>query len=260
MSGIAEKFAHHLKLDDTKIAGARFALLPGDPGRVPIIAAGLSDSHEISFSREFRTFLGYLNQVPVLVTSTGIGGPSVSVCVEELARLGVHSFIRVGSCGAIQENIHVGDTVITHAAVRLDGASRSFAPLEYPAVADFELTEALVYAAKALGLRYHIGITASTDTFYQGQERYDTFTGFVPAHLRGSMKDWRAMHVSNFEMEAATLLTMCATMGLRAGCICGVVAKRVVSESIAEEAVFRQAEQNGIKVAVEAVKKLIEQA
>lgn len=257
MTAVTEKFAHHLQLDAKKIEGAKFALLPGDPGRVPGIAAGLQDSREISYSREFRSFLGYVDKTPVLVTSTGVGGPSVSICVEELAQLGVRSFIRVGSCGAIQERINIGDMVITHAAVRLDGASRAFAPLEYPAVADLDLTNALVSASKKLRLPYHVGITASTDTFYQGQERYGTYTGFVPAHLRGSMQEWRSMQVANFEMESATLLTMCATMGLHAACVCAVVAKRVDSESIADQNTFRSAEQNGIKVAVEAVSQTI---
>lgn len=252
--------AHHLQLDANAIKHARIALLPGDPGRVPGIAAHLKDSEEVANSREFRSYLGFLSDVPVLVTSTGCGGPSLSVCVEELARLGVRNFIRVGSTGSIQEHINVGDIVITSAAVRLDGASRSFAPIEYPAVADLDLTNALVHAAKEQGLAFHVGITASTDTFYQGQERYDTYTGFVPVHLRGSLKEWRSMRVTNFEMEAATLLTMGATMGLRAACVCGVVAKRTQSEEIATSDSFKKAEQSAIDAAVGAVALLIHSA
>lgn len=249
--------AHHLQLDTEKIRGAKIALLPGDPFRTPLIAKHLDDAQEVSFQREFCSHLGSLDGIPVLVTSTGCGGPSVSVCVEELAQIGVRTFIRVGSTGAIQEHIEVTDAIITNAAVRLDGASRSFAPIEYPAVSDFQVTTALAASAQDLGLNYHIGITASTDTFYQGQERYDSFTGFVPAHLRGSLKEWQSMHVLNYEMEAATLFTMCASMGLRAGTVCGVVANRTRSEKVASQEQFRIGESNAVKIAVGAVRKLL---
>jgi uridine phosphorylase len=151
----------------------------------------------------------------------------------------------------VQEHINVSDVVISNAAVRLDGASRSFAPIEYPAVSHFDVTTALVAAARAKDIAYHVGITASTDTFYQGQERYDSFSGFVPAHLRGSLQEWRQLKVLNFEMEAATLFTMCAALGLRAGTVCGVVASRAVSEKVTSKELFLKGEQNAIIVAVE---------
>ena len=127
-------FAHHLQLDTARIRGAKIALLPGDPFRAPVIAEHLDDAEEVSFQREFRSCVGSLDGQPVLVTSTGCGGPSVSICVEELAQIGVTTFIRVGSTGAIQPGMNATDVVISNAAVRLEGASRSFAPLEYPAV------------------------------------------------------------------------------------------------------------------------------
>lgn len=254
---MSDKFVHHIALDQKKINSARIALLPGDPGRVPLIAERLKNSKEVSNQREFRSYLGTLNGTPVVVTSTGMGGPSLSACVEELAQIGVRNFIRVGSCGSIQEHINVADTVITSAAVRLDGASRNFAPIEYPAVADIYLTNALIQSAKEQNIVFHVGITASTDTFYHGQERYDTYTGFVPAHLRGSTAEWRSLHVANFEMEAATLLTMCATMGLRAACVCGVVAKRTLSEQLATPELFRKCEENSIAIAMGAVERII---
>lgn len=249
--------AHHLQLDKHKIRGAKTALLPGDPFRVPLIAEHLHDAKEVSHQREFRSYLGTIDGQPVLVTSTGCGGPSLSVCVEELAQIGVETFIRVGSTGAIQSYIEVTDVVISNAAVRLDGASRSFAPPEYPAVSDFHVTSALVKAAEELSIQYHVGVTASTDTFYQGQERYDTFTGYMPKHLQGSLKEWQQLNVLNFEMEAATLFTMCATMGLKAGTVCGVVANRVVSEKVMSKELFLVGEQNAIKTAVEAVRTMI---
>lgn len=259
MSPTNTHVAHHLQLDQAAIKGATYALLPGDPGRVPLIAEHLKDAREVSNQREFRSYLGDLDGQPVLVTSTGCGGPSVSICVEELASIGVTSFIRVGSTGAIQQYIDPGDLVISTAAVRLEGASRSFAPIEYPAVADLTITNALVSAAGAAGIPFHVGITASTDTFFQGQERYNTHTGYMPRHLRGSLEEWTALRVLNFEMEAATLFTMCSTMGLRAGTVCGVAANRARSNEIVGKELFRQCEQNATAAAIGALRLLLKE-
>jgi uridine phosphorylase len=249
--------AHHLQLDKKTIREAKVALLPGDPFRVPNIAKYIDNAKEVSHKREFMSYLGTLDGEPVLVTSTGCGGPSVSICVEELAQIGVDTFIRVGSTGAIQEYIEVSDVVISNAAVRLDGASRSFAPLEYPAVSHIDVTCALMEAAFDLNLTAHVGITASTDTFYQGQERYDSFKGKVPRHLQGSLKEWQELNVLNFEMEAATLFTMCSALGLKAGTVCGVVANRTRSEKVTSPELFIQGELNAIRTAVEAAKLLL---
>jgi len=254
---LTEKSALHLTLNQELIENARIALLPGDPGRVPIIAKQLNASKEIAHKREFYTCLGYLNDLPVLVTSTGIGGPSISICVEELAQLGVRYFIRVGTTGSIQEHVNIGDVVISTASVRLDGASKNYAPIEYPAVADIDLTNALIQSARDQRINFHVGITACTANFYQGQERYQTYSGHVAAHLRDSMSEWRAIRVANFEMESATLFTMCSTMGLRAGCACGVVSKRTLSEQQVSADIFRKSEQNSIDVAVGAVERII---
>lgn len=251
------KHAHHLGLDEGKIQGAKVVLLPGDPFRVPLIAEHLDSAKEIAHQREFRSYLGSLDGDPVLVTSTGCGGPSTSVCVEELAQIGVRTFIRVGSTGAIQEHINITDVVISNAAVRLDGASRSFAPIEYPAVSDLGVASALVLSATNAGIKHHVGITASTDTFYQGQERYDSYSGFVPAHLRGSLEDWRKMNVLNYEMEAATLLTMCSVLGLKASAVCGVAANRAKSEKVCTRDEFAIVEQNATMTAIGAARVLL---
>lgn len=221
----------HLDVDKDQLAGARLAIVPGDPGRVERIAALLGDATFLSSRREFTLWRGHLNEAPVVVCSTGIGGPSTSVAVEELSQLGIDTFLRVGTTGAIQPHISVGDLIVTTGSVRLDGASYHFAPAAFPAVADFSCTAALVDAARTLGVPHHIGVTASSDTFYPGQERYDTASGRVLRRFRGSMEDWRAMGVLNYEMESATLLTMCATSGLRAGCIAGVLVNRADQET-----------------------------
>jgi uridine phosphorylase len=144
---------------------------------------------------------------------------------------------------------------VTTGAVRLDGASRHFAPLEYPAVADFACTQALVEAARATGHTAHIGVTASSDTFYPGQERYDTVSGFVPAHLRGSMDEWRALHVLNYEMESATLFTMCAANGWRAGMVAGVLVNRTAQE-IPDPSVHDAVEAAAVDVVIAAARAL----
>ncbi len=208
-------------------------------------------------TREFTSALGWINGFPVVVCSTGIGGPSTSIAVEELAQLGVRTFLRVGTTGAIQPHINVGDLIITTGSVRLDGASHHFAPLEYPAVANFECTTALVASARANGFDPHVGITASSDTFYPGQERYDTVSGFVPLRFRESMNEWRALHVLNYEMESATLLTMCAANGWRAGCIAGVLVNRSVNETPGAHAAT-EAEPAALRVVVDAARLLLD--
>jgi hypothetical protein len=137
---VNEKTTYHLDLDETKIKRAHYALLTGDPERVSDIALAFdSNAKEIAYRREYRTFLGQMNACPVLVVSTGIGGPSTSIAIDELAQIGIHTFIRVGTTGAIQPNINVGDVIITSGAVRLDGASTHYAPIEYPAVSHHEV-------------------------------------------------------------------------------------------------------------------------
>ena len=141
--------------------------------------------------------------------------------------------------------------------MRLDGASRHFAPLEYPAVANFECTEALYKVAKEeVGNAVHVGITASSDTFYPGQERYDTYTGKICRHFQGSLKQWQELNVMNYEMESATLFTMCSAMGLRAGMIAGAIVNRTQQE-IPNEATIQSTEETAIRVVVKAAGLLV---
>src|SRR5476649_1464384 len=167
----------HLGLTKKDLNGATLAIVPGDPERVEKIAKLMDNPVHLASHREFTSWRAELDGKSVVICSTGIGGPSTSIAVEELAQLGVRTFLRVGTTGAIQSHIAVGDVLVTTAAVRLDGASQHFAPLEYPAVADFACTTALVAAAKSANAKVHIGITASSDTFYPSQERYDTYSG-----------------------------------------------------------------------------------
>jgi uridine phosphorylase len=249
---------YHLDLSDDRLEGAAIALLPGDPARVSAIASTppFERCREIANKREYRSWLGYIRGQPVVVTSTGIGGPSASIAVDELAQLGVRTFIRVGTTGAIQPHVHVGDTIVTTGAVRLDGASTHYAPIEYPAVAHHEIVAAAMAAAADLGLAVHAGVSASTDTFYPGQERYDSYSQYVIRRFQGATEELRRLHVLNYEMEAATLLAMTAAMGLRGGCLAGVVVNRTISEAV-ERAALERGERHGIQLAVATVDRLL---
>ncbi|MDH3296522.1 MAG: uridine phosphorylase [Acidimicrobiia bacterium] len=247
----------HLDLTRARLVGATLAILPGDPARVPRIAGIMDDPVPLASNREFNSHLAWIDDQPVVVCSTGIGGPSTSIAVEELAQLGVRTFLRVGTTGSIQPDLPAGHLIVTQAAVRLDGASGHFAPLEYPAASNFECTRALVDAAVSLGVDFRVGITASSDTFYPGQERYDTVAGAVTRHLRGSLDDWRQLGVLNYEMESATLFTMCATNGWRAGCVAGVIAHRTDAELPLDGQLIEDTEERAVAVVVEAARRLL---
>jgi uridine phosphorylase len=246
----------HLGLARDDIQGATLAIIPGDPCRVEKIAVLMENPCHLASNREFTSYLAKLDDIPIVVCSTGIGGPSTSIAVEELAQLGVRTFLRVGTTGAIQPQINVGDILVTTGAVRLDGASRHFAPIEFPAVPDFRCTEALAAAAKNHKAKLHIGITASSDTFYPGQERYDTYSGYISKELQGSMNAWKKMGVLNYEMESATLFTMCAAQGLHAGMVSGVIINRIQQE-IPDKFIIHQTEEKAIRVVIDAAKRII---
>lgn len=250
------KTVFHLGVTDADLNGATLAIIPGDPARVAKIAELMDNPVFLASHREYTLYRAELDGHSVVVCSTGIGGPSTSIAVEELAQLGVRSFLRVGTTGAIQPHVNVGDMIVTTGSVRLDGASLHFAPMEFPAVPDFDVATAMKAAALDSGATVHMGITASSDTFYPGQERYDTFTGRVVSRFQGSMKEWQEMGVLNFEMESATLLTMCASSGLKAGCVAGVIINRTQQE-IPDHATLKETEARSIKVVVEAARQLL---
>lgn len=249
---------YHTGLSAEMIRGAKYALVPGDPGRVEGLAKALDNNAIFLAShRDYTTWLAYVKETPVLVMSTGMGGPCVTFAVEELARLGVNTFIRVGTTGSIQNDLNLGELVINTAAVRMEGASRAYAPIEFPAVADMDTTIALRKAAKETGIPFKTGISISTDSFWPGQERYDSFGGYVLKRLRGSLEDFRHMGCTNYEMENATLFTLCSVLGLKAGSVCGVVAKRTDGEAIAPRDVYETAEKRFRQVVKTALEILI---
>jgi uridine phosphorylase len=215
---------YHVAVGPDDVADA--VLLPGNPERVDKITALWDDADERAHHREYRTATGSYQGTPISVTSTGIGSPSAAIAVEELARVGAGTFLRVGSCGAIQPGMDVGDLVITSGAVRQEGTSDEYVREDYPAVADREVVSALVAAAERLGHDYHVGLTMSADSFYAGQGRAG-FEGFRAAGSESLVEALREANVKNIEMEAAALLTLATVYGLRAGAVCSVYANRV---------------------------------
>ncbi|MDO6705008.1 uridine phosphorylase [Photobacterium sp. 1_MG-2023] len=253
---MSENAVFHLGVTKSDLQGAEIAIIPGDPARVEKIANLMDEPEFLNSAREYTLYRAKLDGKSVVVCSTGIGGPSTSIAVEELAQLGVHTFLRVGTTGAIQPNINVGDMIVTTGSVRLDGASLHFAPMEFPAVADFEVATAMKEACDAEDTDVHTGVTASSDTFYPGQERYDTFSGRVVRRFQGSMQEWQDMGVLNFEMESATLLTMCASSGLRAGCVAGVIINRTQKET-PDHTTLKETEARAIRVVVDAARRML---
>jgi len=231
---------------------AEYLLVPGDPDRVPKIARLWDSAREVSCHREFRSFVGRYKGVPVSALSSGIGPACMAIVVNEASRIGVHTFIRVGSTGAIQKDINCGDLVISSAAVRLDYTSNCYVMPEYPAAASYEVLLALVEAAESLGVNsYHVGITATTADFYAGQNR-PTVKG-CPSRMENLLPTLQEAGVLNFEMETATLYTLANLYGLRAGSVCAVYANRCTNEFKPEAG-----EENAIKIANEAARILYE--
>jgi len=208
---------------------AQSVLLPGDPARVGKIASSWDSAREVAYHREYHTMTGKYQGVPISCISTGIGAPALAIAVEELSRIGVDTFIRVGTCGGIQKGQKLGDLVITTGAVRLDGASKDYVIPEYPAVAQYDVVKALIQSAEELKFRYHVGITASMDTFYCGQGR-PGYGGYFPSHKEHILSDMQKAGVQNFEMEGSCLLTLASLFGKKAGMVCGIVANRVTDE------------------------------
>jgi uridine phosphorylase len=220
----AGRVNYHLRIGPNDLAPT--VLLPGDPGRVALISAGWDSFHEVGRNREFVTHTGQLQNVPISATSTGIGNPAMATVVESLARLGAKTLLRVGTTGCIQPGIELGDMIIASGVVRLDGASKAYVRPEYPAVAHPEALLALIEACEELNYRYHVGVTASTDSWYLGQGR-PGWNDYAPSFSENLLPDLQAAGVLNFEMEASALLTLAGLYKLRAAAIFAVVANRL---------------------------------
>lgn len=210
------------------------ALLSGDPQRAEAIAAAnLKNVVTLSTHRGLHSYLGTTGGGTTLLSATsGMGAPSLSIVVNELFQVGVRTIIRVGTSGSIQPHVRVGSVVISSGALCHQGAAADVAPPEYPAVADPFLSVKLAQAADALGLEYHLGITASVDTFYEGQGRMGGANRKLLPDLQGRLAAYQALNILNFEMEAGTLFKLGSVYGFRAACICAVVAQRTEGEEV----------------------------
>jgi uridine phosphorylase len=218
---------YHLAVSEGDVAES--VLLPGDPERVDEVVAHWDDHEAVAHHREYRTATGRYEGTPISVTSTGIGSPAAAIAVEELARVGASTLLRVGSCGAIRPEMSVGDLVITSGAVRQEGTSDEYVREDYPATAHHEVVSALVAAAERLDYPYHVGVTMSADSFYAGQAR-DGFGGYRAPGSDTLIEELRDANVYNVEMEAGAILTLASIYGLRAGAVCTVFADRTTGE------------------------------
>ena len=232
----------------------KYVILPGDPKRCAKIAAHFENAKLVGDSREYITYTGYLNGVKVSVTSTGIGGPSASIAMEELVACGAHTFIRVGTCGGMDPKIMGGDIVIAQAAVRAEGTSKEYAPIEYPAVATFEVIEALKNASDKLNHTSHVGVVQCKDAFY-GQHRPETLPNHV--ELLNKWDAWCRMGCLASEMESAALFIVASYLHVRVGSCFLVVANQEKDKLGSENKQVHDTE-GAIKVGIEALKDLIE--
>ena len=233
----------------------RYVILPGDPKRCAKIAERFDEARLVADSREFVTYTGFLDGEKVSVTSTGIGGPSASIALEELVNVGADTFIRVGTSGGMQEEVLGGDLVIATGAVRMEGTSREYAPIEFPAVADLSVTNALAEAAGQLGARFHVGVVQCKDSFY-GQHQPEKHP--AGAELLDKWDAWVKMGTLASEMESAALFITGAYRRVRVGTVLLTVANQ---ERAKRGLPNRQVHDTGqaIDVAVEAIRSLIRQ-
>lgn len=232
----------------------KYVILPGDPKRCAKIAKHFDDAKLVADSREYVTYTGYIDGVKVSVTSTGIGGPSAAIAIDELAKCGADTFIRVGTSGGMQPEIMGGDLVIANGAIRMEGTSREFAPIEYPAVPDFDVTTALVKAAKNLGKAYHVGVVQCKDSFF-GQHEPEIMP--VSYELENKWEAWKRMGCLASEMESAALFIAGGFLRVRVGSCFLVVANQERAKLGLDNPQVHDTE-GAIEVAVEAIRLLIQ--
>lgn len=246
-----EQYHTGLKIGDV----GEYVILPGDPKRCAKIARFFDDAKLIADQREYVTYTGFLDGVKVSVTSTGIGGPSASIALQELTNVGAKNFIRVGTCGGMNLDVKGGDIVIATGAVRMEGTSKEYAPIEFPAVADLDITNALVKSAKNLGYNYHTGIVQCKDSFY-GQHNPDIMP--VSYELQNKWEAWKRLGCLASEMESSALFVAGSFLKVKVGSVFLVVANQERESQGLENPIVHDTEK-AIKTAIEAIKILIKE-
>ncbi len=207
---------YHIQMDEGDIAP--YVLLPGDPGRVEVVARSWESARKVAENREYMTYTGVYKGMPISCTSTGIGSPSTAIAIEELARIGAKTFLRIGTCGTFQDYVHNGDIVIFDSAARYDGTSTSYAPIEYPAAAHYAVVNACIQAAQALKIPHHVGTTRSADSFYAKHPKPgSSFNSYWQSGWQHYFEDMRRLNIVSSEMEAGVIFVLARVWGLRAG-------------------------------------------
>ncbi len=233
----------------------RYVIMPGDPKRCAKIAQYFDQAELVADSREYVTYTGYLDGVKVSVTSTGIGGPSAAIAMEELVMAGADTFIRIGTCGGMQTEVMSGDVVIASGAIRMEGTSKEYAPIEFPAVADIQTVNALIQAAKTLKQRYHVGVVQCKDSFY-GQHSPETKP--VSYELMNKWEAWKRLGCLASEMESAALFVVASSLHVRVGSCFLVMANQEREKEGLENPVVHDTDM-AVQVAVEALRRLIKE-
>ena len=231
----------------------KYVILTGDPKRCSKIAEYFEDAKLIADSREYVTYTGTLDGEPISVTSTGIGGPSASIALEELVKCGAETFIRVGTCGGMELSVKGGDIVVASGAIRMEGTTKEYAPIEFPAVADYRIVSALDRAAKKLGLNHHIGVCQSKDSFY-GQHSPEIMP--VSYELENKWNAWCKMGCLASEMETAALFIVGSFLRVRVGSVLLALANQEREKAGLENEQFHDTTRV-IETAVEAMRILI---
>lgn len=242
---------YHIKVNGDMIG--KYVIMPGDPKRCALIAQYLDDAKLVADSREFVTYTGYLDGEQVSVTSTGIGGPSAAIALQELAHCGAHTFVRIGTCGGMQTDVIGGDVVVATGAVRMEGTSREYAPIEYPAIADLDVVNALVTVAKDMNISVHTGVVQSKDSFYGQHSPLSMPVGY---ELENKWEAWKRMGCKASEMESAALFIVGSYLRVRVGACFLVVANQEREAQGLENPEVHDTDM-AIRVAVEAIRMLI---
>jgi uridine phosphorylase len=246
---VAER-KYHVGLTQDEVGA--YVLVPGDPFRTKLIAEHLEGAEEKAWSREFRTFTGHVGDTLVSTCSSGIGGPSMAIALEELGELGVHTFLRVGTCGAAQPGIRLGDLVIATGAVRSEGTPDGYVPREYPAIASHDVVTACLEAAEAAGVPYHLGVIRSVDALYS-----DLLPDRMPRphELRAELEMWARARIVANDMESSTLMVVSALRGWRAGVLLLCVDELGAGEIQHQDPAYMH---RMLDVAVDTLRRLIE--
>lgn len=242
---------YHINVGNGEVG--KYVILPGDPKRCEKIAAYLDNPQLIADSREYVTYTGFLDGVKVSVTSTGIGGPSAAIALEELVKCGADTFIRVGTCGGMDVNVKGGDVVVATGAIRMEGTSKEYAPIEFPAVANFQVVNSLVKASVDLNKAYHVGVVQSKDSFY-GQHSPETKP--VGYELMNKWDAWLKCGCLASEMESAALFVVGSYLKVKVGAVFLVIANQE-REKAGLENIQEHNTEIAIEVAIEGIRNLI---